>query len=64
MSGSDHRHDLTDTQWKHWESFFPSLNTGVGRKIHEHRWHINGMLGRVGTIDFSGRIASKQSFWG
>ena len=21
-------------------------------------------LGRVGTIDFSGRIASKQSFWG
>ena len=47
MSGSNHRHDLTDKQWEYLEPFLPPLNTGVGRKMLERRQHINGMLERI-----------------
>jgi transposase len=38
------RHDLTDTQWNILEPYLPPLNSRSGRKMHNRRQHINGIL--------------------
>jgi transposase len=38
------RHELTDKQWDALEPCLPPLNTGRGRKMHDRRRHINGIL--------------------
>jgi transposase len=49
MSGSNHWHNLTDTQWENLETYLPPRNTVMGHKMHERRQHINGMLGILKT---------------
>jgi transposase len=44
MRSSTGRHDLTAKQWETLESFLPPLHDGVGRKMHDRRRHINGIL--------------------
>ena len=44
MSGSNHWHNLTDTQWENLEPYLPPRNTVMGHKMDERRQHINGML--------------------
>jgi transposase len=38
------RHELTEEQWEELEPCLPPLNTGCGRKMHDRRRHINGIL--------------------
>ena len=38
------RHELPNKQWEELEPCLPPLNNGRGRKMHDRRQHINGIL--------------------
>jgi transposase len=58
------RHELTDTQWEALEPCLPALNTGRGRKMHDRRRHINGIIWILKTGAPWRDMPTKYGKWG
>jgi len=58
------RHELTDKQWEVLELCLPPLNTGRGRKMHDRRRIINGILWSLKTGAPWRDVPEKYGKWG
>ena len=58
------RHELTDNQWEALENCLPPLHTGRGRKMHDRRPMINGILWSLKTGAPWRDLPEKYGKWG